>query len=392
MHKRMIKEDVYWLGAIDWDRHLFDALIPLPEGTSYNSYLVYGSEKTVLFDTVDPEKKDILLEQLKDVEKIDYIVTHHAEQDHSGSLPFVLEKYPEAKVVCMAKCKSMLIDHLQLPEDCFMEVKNGEELSLGNKTLSFHFMPWVHWPETMVSWLKEDRILFSCDFFGSHLATSDLFATDKSRVYTLAKRYYAEIMMPFKLQISKHIKKVREFDPLMICPSHGPVYNEPGWIIDAYDEWGSGLPENKAVVLYVSMHNSTRLMVEHLVDELVNQGVSLRQFDLIGADIGEIALELVDAATIVIGTPTLFGGPHPNVAYAAFVANILKPKAKFATVVGSKGWGGKVAERLVEMLPNLQAEILDPVICRGLPTDEVKQSLSGLAEQIAKKHQELGLK
>ena len=195
-----IKPNVYSVGAIDWDRRLFDELIPLPDGTSYNAYLIKGSEKTALLDTVDPKKTHVLLDNLvrTGIERIDYVVAHHAEQDHSGSIPDVLLLYPDAKVVTNAKCKAMLMDLLRIDDDKFIVVEDGQELSLGDKTLQFVFIPWVHWPETMGTYLAEDKILFPCDFFGSHLATSSLFVEDEPMVYECAKRYYAEIMMPFR--------------------------------------------------------------------------------------------------------------------------------------------------------------------------------------------------
>ena len=179
MHKRKIKERIYWMGAVDWDRRLFDSLIPLPDGTTYNAYLIDGSEKTALLDTVDPPTADALLAQLKGVSKLDYVVSHHAEQDHSGTIPRVLERFPDARVVVTPKAKGMLIDLLRVPENAFVTVEDGEILSLGDKTLKFIHAPWVHWPETMVTYLEEDRILFSCDFFGSHIATSDLYVRDQ---------------------------------------------------------------------------------------------------------------------------------------------------------------------------------------------------------------------
>ncbi|HQJ06585.1 MAG TPA: FprA family A-type flavoprotein, partial [Spirochaetota bacterium] len=171
-----INEEIYYVGIRDWDRRLFDELIPLPEGTTYNSYLVVGKEKTALIDTADPDKKDIYMNYLKNtaVKKIDYIITNHAEQDHSGCLPYVLEKHPEAKVVTNQKCKDFLKELLVIDDDKFLVIGDKETLSLGGKTLQFFMTPWVHWPETMATYLVEDKILFSCDFFGSHFATSDL--------------------------------------------------------------------------------------------------------------------------------------------------------------------------------------------------------------------------
>jgi len=184
------------MGSVDWDRRLFDSLIPLPDGTSYNAYLVKGSDKTALVDTVDPAMANELLYQLEGVDKIDYIISNHAEQDHSGSIPHVLSKFPEAKIVTTTKAKGMLIELLRIPEESFITIEDGGLLSLGDKTLKFIYTPWVHWPETMVTYLQEDKVLFSCDFFGSHIATSNLYVTDEGRVYEAAKRYYAEIMMP----------------------------------------------------------------------------------------------------------------------------------------------------------------------------------------------------
>ena len=206
---REIKKNVYLLKAADWNRRLFDSLIPLPDGTSYNAYLVAGSEKTALLDTVDPSMEGVLMRQLAGVKRIDYLVSQHAEQDHSGSIPAVLGRYADAVVVCTPKAKQMLVDHLDLRPERIRTVEDGESISLGDKTLRFLHTPWVHWPETMSTYLPEDRILFSCDFFGSHLATSDLYAGDDPRVADAAKRYYAEIMMPFRAAIRADMKKVR---------------------------------------------------------------------------------------------------------------------------------------------------------------------------------------
>ncbi|MBA3037752.1 MAG: FprA family A-type flavoprotein [Desulfobacterium sp.] len=392
MHKRKIKENIYWLGAVDWDRRLFDSLIPLPDGTSYNAYLVEGSEKTVLFDTADPAMADQLMAQLDEVPGIDFIISHHAEQDHSGSIPKVLEKFPEAKVITTPKAKQMLIDLLKVPENAFVTVTDGETLSLGNKTLKFIHTPWVHWPETMVTYLEEDRILFSCDFFGSHIATSDLFVTDQGRVYEAAKRYFAEIMMPFRNIIKNNIEKLEGFDIQMIAPSHGQIYDQPAWIIDAYREWILGASKNTVVLPYVSMHASTKIMVDHLLSSLVSKGVRVELFNLTVTDIGKLAMALVDAGTIVVGTPTVLAGPHPLAAYCAFLANALRPKAQFLSIIGSYGWGGKTVETLAGMIPNLKVEVLDPVLCKGAPSENDFIALDKLADSIAKKHAEHGFK
>jgi len=389
MKRRRIAENVYALGAVDWSRRLFDALIPLPDGTSYNVYLVQGSEKVALLDTVDPPMTDVLLAQLADVPRVDYLISHHAEQDHSGGIPAVLERYPEAKLLVSTKAKSILADLLPIPAERIATVDDGEELSLGGKTLKFVYLPWVHWPETMVTHLREDNILFTCDLFGSHLATSDLYA-DEERVYEPAKRYYAEIMMPFRKLIARHLEKVKDINPAVIAPSHGPIYKRPQFIIDAYAEWVSAPPKNSVVLPYISMHNSTAMLVDRLTTALVERGVVVEQFNLAVTDIGKLAVALVDAGTIVVGTPTVLGGPHPVALFAANLAAALNPKLRFATVIGSYGWGGKSVEKIADAIARSDIEILDPVLCRGLPGDEDLAAIDRLADTIATKHREMG--
>jgi len=390
---RQLKPKIYSVGAIDWDRRLFDELIPLPDGTSYNSYLIKGSDKTALIDTVDPTMTDVLIENLKQLEikAIDYVIAHHAEQDHSGSLPRVLDIYPDAKVVCTPKCKAMLMDLLLIPEDKFMVVDDGETLSLGDKTLQFIHAPWVHWPETMLTYLREDRLLFTCDFLGSHLANSDLFVTDEATVYEAAKRYYAEIMMPFRAVIEKNLEKIKDLNIEIIAPSHGPVYDKPDFILNAYKEWVSDEVENEVIISYISMHGSTKKMVDYFVGALIKRGITVKQFNLSDTDIGKLAMALVDAATIVIGSPTVLVGPHPKVVYAAYLANALRPKLKFASVIGSYGWGSRMVEQVIGMFSNLKVEVLDPVVIKGFPKEADFKALERLAEEILNKHMELGI-
>ncbi|RJP35956.1 MAG: FprA family A-type flavoprotein [Desulfobacteraceae bacterium] len=390
MNKRMIKDRIFLLGAVDWSRRLFDSLIPLPDGTTYNAYLVFGSEKTALLDSVDPPMADVLLSQLTDVSKIDYIVSHHAEQDHSGAIPMVLEKYPAAKVICTTKAKGMLMDLLHIPEASFQTVEDGEKLSLGDKTLEFVYAPWVHWPETMTTYLPEDRILFSCDFFGSHIATSDMFVVDKGRVYEAGKRYFAEIMMPFRNVIEKNLEKLKNYDIGMIAPSHGQIYDDPAWIMDAWRDWVLAPPKNLAVIPFVSMHESTARMVDYLASKLVDNGVRVELYDLTVTDIGKLAMSLVDGATLVVGTPTVLAGPHPLAAYATFLANALRPRTRYLSIIGSYGWGGKTVETLSAMIPNLKVEVIEPVLCKGLPTKEVFAAIDKMAAAIAEKHKEQG--
>jgi flavorubredoxin len=392
MKPREIKRGIYFVGAVDWDRRLFDSLIPLPDGTSYNSYLITGSEKTALIDTVDPTMEQVLVGHLDELEvkTLDYLIANHAEQDHSGTIPRILEKYPEAKLVCTPKCKGMLIDLLLVAEDRFITVEDRETISLGDRTLEFIHAPWVHWPETMLTYLREEKILFSCDFFGSHLATSSLYVPDEGQAYEAAKRYYAEIMMAFRTNIQKNLEKIKDYPIAVIAPSHGPMYDKPEFIIKANRDWAFGEPKNIVVLPYISMHGSTHKMVSYFVEALTQRGVTVKQFDLTVTDIGKLAMALVDAATIVIGTPTVHAGPHPVAVYAAFLANMVRANVKFASIIGSFGWGGKTVEQLVAMIPNLKVELLPTVIVKGYPREDDFKALDSLAETIAQKHKEKG--
>ena len=371
MTYKMINPDVYSVGAVDWDRRLFDELVKIPDGTSYNSFLIRGVDKTALIDTVDPSKTHELTANLQKLDvTLDYVIVNHAEQDHSGSIPKILESYPDAQIVTNSKCKELLKEFLLISEEKFLTVKDRTTLSLGDKTLEFIYTPWVHWPETMATYLKEDKILFSCDFFGSHFATSDIFVTDESAVYTAAKRYYAEIMMPFRINIHKNLEKLKDIEIEIIAPSHGPLYNNPEFILDAYKEWISDDTKNEVIIPYTSMHGSTKKMVDYLVDALIDKGMSVKPLNLAVTDIGEVALALVDASTMVIASPTVLIGPHPNVVYATYLTNVLRPKLKFISVMGSYGWGGRMLDQITGMLTNLKVELLEPVIIKGFPKEE----------------------
>jgi flavorubredoxin len=388
MSVRTVAPGVLSVGAIDWDRRLFDDLITLPQGTTYNAFLVRGSEKVALIDAVDTTMEMALMTNLfrAAADRIDYIVVNHAEQDHSGLVPLLLEMYAGATVVTNKVCKDLLVAFHGIPEERIRVVGDRETLSLGDKTLEFLITPWVHWPDTMLTWLREERVLFSCDLFGSHLATSDLFLRDRAEWYRLAKRYYAEIMMPFRTSIKGYLEKVRGLDPTIIAPSHGPLYYEPEVVLAAYDDWVSDEVKNEVVIAYASMHGSTRAMVDHLVNALIDRGVRIRQFHLPSSDTGDLAMALVDPATIVIAAPTVLFGPHPTAVTAAYLTNALRPKARFATVMTSYGWGGKTVETLKGMLGHLKVEFLEPIEIKGFPSPEAQEAIAALADAIRDRH------
>ena len=392
MEAKPMSDRVQLFASVDWTRRLFDALIPLPDGTSYNAYLVKGSEKTALIDTTDPSKAAELLEALNEVPAVDYVISNHAEQDHSGTIPRILARYPKAKLICSTKAKSMLIDLLGITEDRIVTVEDGEALSLGDRTMEFIYTPWVHWPETMCTYLKEEQILFSCDLFGSHLATSETFVPEEGHTLRCAKRYYAEIMMPFHGLIQKHLEKLAPYKIQMIAPSHGPVFNRPALILDAYREWVSAPPRNLVVIPYITMHHSTLDLVNRLVDDLSAREIRVQPFDMSSTDIGELAIQLVDAATIILGTPIMHGNAHPVMGNTARLAATLKPKALFAAFLVSYGWGVGAVDRLPELITGLKVEALPNVVVRGLPRLADVEAVDKLAELIKSKHKALELK
>ncbi len=383
MNPRRLRDGIHWLGAIDWDRRLFDALIPIPEGTSYNAYHVQGSAKAALFDSVDPAFRDGFLRQLGTLAAPDYVIAHHAEPDHSGCLPDVMRAYPSAVLLCTAKAQGMLCDLLpDLPPDRIRPVSDGERLDLGGRTLRFVQTPWVHWPETMVTFLEEDRGVFSCDFFGSHLATSSLWAGEDARTLPGARLYYAQIMMAYATVVRKNLEKVRALDPAWIAPSHGPVHAQPAAILDAYGSWLNDPPRRKAVLVRVSTHGSTAAMADRLVGDLIGLGVDVESFDACTLQVDRYASALVDAGAIIFAAPAIWDGPHPAALLAMTVAAGLKPKARVVATLGSYGWSPKALLEPAARMPGLKAEFLPPVVTKGAPRAETFAAVDALAASL----------
>lgn len=388
-----IKNNVFYCGLNDEDRVIFDELIPLEHGTSYNSYLVVGSEKTAIIDTMYPPKSDEYLKNLDEngITKVDYLIANHGEQDHSGTLPKLIEKYPDAKVVTNPTCKTNLMEMLFIPEDRIMTIKNEEELLLGDKTLKFIFAPNVHWPDTMFTLIKEDNLLCTCDFLGAHYTFDDVFAVPSEELEKSAKRYYAEIMMPFRVMCKKYTKMIKDMNVDMILPSHGPVHKNPDYILDLYTDWTSDLGKNLVLLPYVSMYGSTEDMIDYLKSELAKHGIESIKHDIITDDLGDLAMALVDGTTIVLGTSMVVAGPHPASVNIAYIASILKPKAKFASFVGSYGWGGNLFGILGDILAKLRLDVIEPVMVKGKPTTDDFKKLDDMVQSIVEKHKSLGL-
>ena len=392
---KLIKDGVYYCGVEDFGRKIFDQLIPLPHGTTYNSYYIEGDKKRALIDTSYSKTIKEFIENLNGKgEFIDYVIANHAEGDHSEALVKVLQMNPNAKVVTNKKCMDLLIDQYAIPENKFQIINDGDEISLGNKTLRFHLAPWVHWPDTMFTHLVEDNILFTCDFLGAHITYNQgQFYAQETQEYLLsAKRYYAEIMMPFRPHCRKYLDKIKQINPSMICPSHGGVYKNPDFILNAYYEWTADTPKNKVVIPYVSMYQNTERMVDRLAEKLKEEDVEVHKFDLISDDIGDLAVELVDAATVVFGASMVLAMPHPYAFFGVYLTNALRPNVKFMSILGSYGWGGNLVGKIEENTNLLQAQKLDYITVKGRAKQEDLERIDALAHTIAQKHKEIGAK
>jgi flavorubredoxin len=387
-----LMSDIYWVGVEDWNRRIFDALIPLPLGTSYNAYLVDGKQKTALIDTVQNNFAEEMLQKIgkvMDPEKIDYVVMNHAEPDHAGSIPRVMAMAKNAKLVVTKMGTEMAKIFYDVPSERTIMVKEGDTLDLGGKTLRFIDAPWLHWPETMFTYGVEDKILFPCDFFGAHIAKSRLYDDEVGDiVLPEAKRYYAEIMMPFPIAIQRALDKVKNLDLKMIAPSHGPIYRNPRRILDAYEQWARGILPKKAVVIYVSMWGSTEALEKTIVESISTEGVETVPYNLLVADISYVMRDLVDASAIVIGAPTVLNGAHPLAIMATELVRALKPRAKIVAVFGSYGWGRGAVKMITDRLQQSGLEILETLEVRGPPKKEDIQKATDLGKHVAQRVKE----
>ncbi len=393
MKFKTIKENILYAGMNDEDRLIFDELIPLDHGTSYNSYLVIGSDKTAVIDTMYPKFTQEYIKSFDEnnITKIDYIIANHGEQDHSGSIPALLEKFPQAIVVTNQVCAKNLQEMLLIPQEKIKIISNHEELSLGNKTLKFMISPGVHWPDTMFTYIKEDNIICTCDFLGAHYIFDNIFAPETEDLERSAKKYYAEIMMPFSFVCRKYLAQIEELNADMILPSHGPIHKNPKYILDLYKDWTSDKGKNLVLLPYVSMYDSTKEMIDYLSVKLKEKGIPSIKYDMVDGNLGDLAIALVDGNTIVLGTSMVLAGPHPAAFNTVYLASILRPKAKIASFIGSYGWGGDLFSKMTDLLSGLKLDIIEPILVKGKAKPDDYLKLNNMADTIYQKHKELGL-
>jgi len=385
-----ISKGVFWVGVKDWNRRIFDALIPLPQGTTYNAYLVKGKEKTALIDTVGPGfEKELVgkIEQVINPTALDYIIMNHAEPDHAGSIPHIMQLSQKAMLITSEKGAKMANVFYRVPSERTKTVKDGDIIELGGKTLKFIEAPMLHWPETMFTYLVENKILFPCDFFGAHIAAG-LYDEDVEEIISFAKLYFGEIMMPFRNMGKKALEKVDKLAIEIIAPSHGPIYKNPKRILDAYHKWTAGETKKKAIVVYVTMWNSTETMIKTMVETLLSEGIEVSFYNLVNSDIGDIARDLVDSRAIVLGMPTVLGGMHPQALYAVHLVKALRPPLKYGVLLSSYGWAGGAIRQALEILGSTKIEVVGTLEINGPPTADDHQKIVEIGKQLSNKIRE----
>lgn len=384
-----ITEGIYWLGVIDWNVRDFHGYSTY-QGTTYNSYLIMD-EKITLIDAVKKEFADELLSnisQIVDPKKIDYVISNHTEMDHSGGLPRVMHKIGEDKpLYCSKMGQKNLSKHFPQKWN-FQPVENGGELSLGNRTLTFLETRMLHWPDSMFTYVKEDRLLFSSDAFGQHYAGLERFDDQMGdAIMPHAKKYFANILLLYAPLILKLVEKVTEMGLAidMICPDHGILWRkDPSKIINAYVEWSTQKPKRKAIVVYDTMWHSTEAMGEAIVNALGEEGVDARLMHLRNCHRSDVMTEVLDAGAIIVGSPTLNNGLFPTVGDFLTYMKGLKPLNKLGAAFGSYGWSGEAAKLVTKELEEMKFDIIDPgVRIQYVPDDKSLDACRELAKKIA---------
>jgi len=357
MHE--LKKGIYWVGGIDWNIRNFHGYAT-ENGTTYNAYLIVD-EKIALIDTVKSTVSSQLISRIKriiDPSRINYIVSNHAEMDHSGSISDILEFCPQATVITSKAGQKSLQRHFK-KEWNFQVVKTGESISLGKNTLSFVNTPMVHWPDSMVTYLPEEKILFSNDAFGQHLASPEHFDDEIgwTCVRKYAAKYYANIVTPFGKQVNKALAALSDLEIEMVCPSHGVIWRSyVSRIIAEYAKWANHDTQNKAVIVYDTMWNSTEKLAFSLEMGLENAGIRCSVRNLKQNHISDIMTDILDAKMILLGSPTLNNGLLPTMGQFLTYLKGLKPDGRLGFAFGSYGWRGQAVKEMEAMMEEFKWE------------------------------------
>lgn len=370
MQPYKITENVYWVGAIDWNLRNFHGYLT-QSGSTYNSYLIID-KKITLIDTVKSCFADEMLSRVSkiiDPKKIDTIIVNHVEMDHSGSLPTLLGLCPSAEIYASSAGVQGLKEHFKSNWN-FKTVKTGDILSLGEKTLKFIETKMIHWPDNMVSYLVDEKILFSNDAFGQHLASSERIDEEyeKDTIMREAKKYYANIVLPYSSQVQKAMQELSKYTFNTIAPSHGLIWKKNiKSIIQSYSEWMNNQAKEKAVVIYDTMWGSTEKIAMSLIELFETKRITTKLFNLQSIHISDIMTELIDAKFICIGSPTLNNNLLPSVSAFLTYMKGLSPKNRTGIAFGSYGWGGQSVGQIENVFQELNFNILPQIKIKYIP-------------------------
>ncbi len=391
MNRVSLAENVYWVGVVDWNIRDFHGYIT-KRGSTYNSYLVVD-EKTALVDTVKyPFSEELVrnVRDLTDIQKLDYIIVNHVEMDHSSSLPILAKHAENATIIASEKGKDAIVEHYG-PEFNIQTVKTNDEIKLGKRTLRFVEAPMLHWPDSMFTYVVEDKILMSNDAFGQHLASSQRFddEVDTHILMEEATTYYANILMPLGPLVARKIQEVVSMGiaPTIIAPSHGIIWrSNPGKIIQSYLDWSEFKSKNKIVVVFDTMWGSTDKMARAICEGAASEGVEVKLMKLRSAGTTEVLTEILDAKAVLVGSPTLNNSMFPTLGAFLTLAAGLKPKKKQWSFFGSYGWGGGAVRNMIETAKKAGFQVNEPWLeLKYVPDGEDLMKCFDFGKQVAVK-------
>jgi len=393
MVKVTLKDGIYWVGVVDWNLRDFHDYVTR-RGSSYNAYLIQD-EKTALVDTVKAAFCNELVNHVSELtsfEKIDYVIVNHVEMDHSSSLPIIAKLAKNAKIYATARGKEELIKHYGKEFERIEPVKSGDKISLGKKTLTFLEAPMLHWPDSMFTYVIEDKVLMPNDAFGQHLASSGRFddEVDPEILMEEAITYYSNILTPFAPLIVKKIQEVVAMNiPIeMIAPSHGIIWRkDPMKIVNAYMDWSTGKSvKNEVVIVFDTMWDSTNKMARAIGDGIASQGIEVKLFKLRATESADIVTEITNSKIVLVGSPTLNNGMFPPVSKFLTYITGLKPKSKQWGFFGSFGWGGGAVRSMIKIAKEAGFDVMEPTIeLKWVPTEEELKKCFDYGVQIVQK-------
>ncbi len=385
-----IKKDIYWVGAVDYNNRDFHGYSVSPKGSTYNAYVV-KDEKTVLFDTVSSHCTDTLLCRLAHVtplEKVDYIVCNHLELDHAGALAELVERCKPEKIFCSAMGLKSMAGYFDISNWPVEAVANGAEISIGKRTIKFVETRMLHWPDSMVSYIPQDKLLISNDAFGQNIATTQRFGDEipSDVVLQSVKEYYYNIVLPFSPQVLKAAELLSTLEIDMIAPDHGLIHRGKegvDFIINLYKEMAEQKPQKRAVIVYDTMWHSTEKMAYAIGSGLESVGVPIRIMSMKQNHHSAVMTELADCGAVVVGSPTHNNNVMPFIASMLTYMKGLRPQNRIAAAFGSYGWSGESPKIVYEWLESMKMEMVgDPLRHQWSTSHEALKACHELGKQV----------